>query len=117
MKSSANGKGSPLKRKQSDLGDKKSFWELRLYVAGHTPNSIAAIENLKRICEEQLQNSYRIEVIDILLNPQRAKEDQIVAIPTLIRQLPAPLKRVIGNLSRVDRTLLGLELERFADSK
>lgn len=86
-------------------------WELRLYIAGQTPNSIAAISNLKRICEEQLRGSYRIEIIDLLKRPQLAQADQIVAIPTLVRKLPPPIKRIIGDLSRAERALVGLDIK------
>jgi circadian clock protein KaiB len=85
-------------------------WELRLYVAGQTPRSLAALANLKKICETHLQGKYRIEVIDLLANPQLARADQIVAIPTLIRKLPPPVKRIIGDLSNQERTLVGMEL-------
>jgi circadian clock protein KaiB len=85
-------------------------WELRLYTAGQTPKSIAAFQNLKRICDEHLPGRYQIEVVDLLLNPRLAKEDQIVAIPTLVRKLPDPLRRIIGDLSDVERTLVGLQL-------
>jgi len=86
-------------------------WELRLYVAGQTPKSIAAIANLKKICEEHLERKYHIEVIDLLENPQLAKGDQVVAIPTLVRQLPPPLKKIIGDLSNTLRVLVGLDLK------
>ena len=86
------------------------FWELRLYIAGPTPNSIAAISNLKRICQERLEGRYRIEVIDLMEKPQLAKGDQIVAIPTLVRKLPTPMKRIIGNLSKAENALVGLDL-------
>jgi circadian clock protein KaiB len=85
-------------------------WELRLYVAGQTPKSMRAFANLKKICETELRGKYRIEVIDVLAHPERARADQIVAIPTLIRKLPPPIKRLIGDLSNKDRTLVGLEL-------
>lgn len=85
-------------------------WVLRLYTAGQTPKSLAAYENLKRICDEHLPGRYEIEVIDLMKNPRLAKEDQIVAIPTLVRKLPDPLRKVIGDLSDVDRTLVGLQL-------
>jgi circadian clock protein KaiB len=85
-------------------------WELRLYVAGQTPKSLRALANLKKICETELRGKYRIEVIDVLAHPERARADQIVAIPTLIRKLPPPIKRLIGDLSNKDRTLVGLEL-------
>jgi circadian clock protein KaiB len=85
-------------------------WELRLYVAGQTPKSLAAFANLKKICETHLKGKYRIEVIDLVANPELARADQIVAIPTLIRQLPPPVKRIIGDLSNKERTLVGMEL-------
>jgi circadian clock protein KaiB len=83
---------------------------LRLYIAGQTVRSLAAIANLKRICEEHCAVEYVIEVIDLLENPQLARGDQIVAIPTLVKKLPAPLRRVIGDLSNVERVLVGLDL-------
>lgn len=85
-------------------------YELRLYVAGTTPKSITAFANLKRICEEHLANRYRIEVVDLLENPQLASGDQILAIPTLVRKLPQPIKKIIGDLSNVERVLVGLDL-------
>jgi len=85
-------------------------WELRLYVAGKTPKSVAAFENLTRICEEHLPGKYKIEVVDLLLHPQLAQGDQIVAIPTLVRKLPQPIRKVIGDLSNIERTLVGLQL-------
>jgi circadian clock protein KaiB len=85
-------------------------YNLRLYVAGQTPKSLAAIANLKRICEEHLAGSYAIEVIDLLISPQLAAGDQIVALPTLVRRLPPPLKRIIGNLSDTERVLVGLDI-------
>jgi circadian clock protein KaiB len=85
-------------------------WNLRLYTAGHTPKSLAAFANLKRICEEHLAGRYSIEVIDLLTNPRLAAEDQILAIPTLVRKLPQPLRRIIGDLSDEERTLVGLQL-------
>ena len=86
------------------------IWELRLYIAGQSPKSIRAIENLQRMCEEHLPGRYRIEVIDLLKNPRLAKEDEIVAIPTLVRKLPDPIRRVIGDLSNVEKALIGLQL-------
>lgn len=94
----------------AETQDTHEIWELRLYVAGRTPKSIQAFENLKRICEEHLAGRYKIEVIDLLENPRLAKEDQIVAIPTLVRKLPDPIRRVIGDLSNVEKTLVGLQL-------
>lgn len=85
-------------------------YELRLYVAGQTPKSLRAFENLKRICEEHLPGRYRIEVIDLLKNPQLAKGDEIIALPTLVRKLPNPIRKVIGDLSNVEKTLVGLQL-------
>jgi len=85
-------------------------YNLRLYVAGQTPKSLAAIANLKRICEEHLAGRYVIEVIDLLVTPQLAAGDQIVALPTLVRRLPPPLKRIIGNLADAERVLVGLDL-------
>lgn len=90
---------------------KEESWNLRLYVAGQTPKSITAFSNLKRLCEAHLPGRYRIEVIDLLQNPQLAAGDQIVAVPTLVRKLPAPLKRVIGNLSDEQKFLVGLDLK------
>jgi len=87
-------------------------WNFRLYVAGQTPKSITAFANLKRICEEHLQGRYRIHVIDLATAPQLAQDDQIVALPTLIRQLPVPVRRVIGDLSNAERVLIGLDLSR-----
>jgi circadian clock protein KaiB len=85
-------------------------WELRLYVAGKSAKSITAIENLKRLCEEHLPGKYKIEVVDLLVHPQLARGDQILAIPTLVRKLPQPIRKVIGDLSNVERTLVGLQL-------
>ena len=85
-------------------------WELRLYVAGQTPKSVAALANLRRICEEHLAGEYTIEVVDLLENPQLAQGDQIVAIPTLVRKLPAPMRKIIGDLSNTERVLVGLDL-------
>ena len=85
-------------------------WELRLYTAGQTPKSVLAFNNLKRICEEHMPGRYHIEVVDLMENPRLAKEDQIVAIPTLVRKLPEPLRKIIGDLSDTERTLFGLQL-------
>lgn len=85
-------------------------WELRLYVAGKTAKSVAAFENLTRLCEQHLPGKYRIEVVDLLVHPQLAKGDQILAIPTLVRKLPQPIRKVIGDLSNTERTLVGLQL-------
>ncbi len=85
-------------------------WALRLYVAGQTPRSMAAFSNLKKICEEHLKGQYSIEVIDLLKNPKLAKGDQILAIPTLVRKLPVPVRKIIGDLSNTERVLVGLDL-------
>ena len=90
--------------------DREKVYLLRLYVAGQTRKSLAAFANLKKICEEHLHGRYKIEVIDLLEKPQLAKGDQILAIPTLVRQLPPPLKKIIGDLSDTERVLVGLDL-------
>ncbi|HEY7493100.1 MAG TPA: circadian clock KaiB family protein [Candidatus Tectomicrobia bacterium] len=90
--------------------DQVESWNLRLYVAGQTPKSLLALANLKRICEEHLVGRYHIEIIDLLENPQQATDDQILAIPTLIRKLPEPIRKIIGDLSNTDRVLMGLDL-------
>jgi circadian clock protein KaiB len=86
-------------------------WNLRLYVAGQTPKSIAAFANLKRICDEHLKGRYTIEVVDLLKDPQLAQGDQILAIPTLVRKLPSPMKKIIGDLSNTERFLVGFDLK------
>lgn len=86
-------------------------FQLRLYVAGQTPKSLTAFANLKRICEEHLTGQYSIEVIDLLVNPQLAKGDQILAIPTLVRKLPEPIMKIIGDLSNTERVLVGLDIK------
>ena len=87
-------------------------WNLRLYTAGQSPKSLAALANLKRVCEEHLSGRYSIEVVDLMKNPRLAKDDQIVAIPTLVRKLPEPLRRIVGDLSDTERTLVGLQLKQ-----
>jgi circadian clock protein KaiB len=84
--------------------------KLRLYVAGQTPKSLAALSNLKKICADHLEGAYELEVIDLIKNPQLAQGDQILAIPTLVRNLPVPIRKIIGDLSNVDRVLVGLDL-------
>ena len=101
MKSTTN------KKRQAANGD---MWELRLYVAGQTPKSLKAFANLNKICQEQLAGRYTIEVIDLLENPQLAAGHQIFAIPTLVRTMPAPIKKIIGDLSNTERTLVGLDI-------
>jgi circadian clock protein KaiB len=93
---------------QSVVAD--DLWALRLYVAGQTAKSLAAFANLKKVCEEHLAGRYKIEVIDLLENPQLAKGDQIVAIPTLVRKLPHPIRKIVGDLSKTERVLVGLQL-------
>ena len=85
-------------------------WQLRLYVAGRTPKSVAAFANLQRLCEEHLAGKFQIEVIDLIENPRLASDDQIVAIPTLVRKLPPPIRKIVGDLSDTERTLVGLQL-------
>jgi circadian clock protein KaiB len=107
-KSSA--KKNPVKKGPAKAG-KSDFYRLRLYIAGQTPNSVTAIANLKKICEDKLKGKYRIEVVDLLEKPQLAKGDQIIAIPTLVRRLPPPVKKIIGNLSKTESVIVGLDLQ------
>ena len=95
---------------KEDAGASDELWELKLYVAGQTERSIIALANLKRICEEHLHGRYRIEVIDLLKTPQLARGDQILAVPTLVRKLPVPVRKIIGDLSNTERVLVGLDL-------
>ena len=92
------------------IEQKTEAWELRLYVAGKTAKSIAAFANLKKLCDEHLPGRYSIEVIDLLVHPQLAAGDQIIAIPTLVRKLPEPLRKIVGDLRDSERTLVGLQL-------
>jgi circadian clock protein KaiB len=85
-------------------------WELRLYVAGKTPKSVTALNNLKKYCEDHLKDQYRIEVIDLLQQPQLAQGDQILAIPTLVRKMPEPIRKIIGDLSNEEKVLVGLNI-------
>ena len=93
---------------------KEPIWELRLYVAGQTAKSLQAFANLKRICEEHLGGRYQIEVVDLMKNPELAKGDQIFALPTLVRKLPEPVRKIIGDLSNTERVLVGLDLRPSA---
>ena len=95
----------------------EEVWTLRLYVAGQTPKSVRAFANLKKICETHLAGRYRIEVIDLVKNPQLARGDQILAVPTLVRQLPTPIKKIIGDLSNTERVLVGLDLHPASAKK
>jgi circadian clock protein KaiB len=110
-------KATAVKRKMngepvsSDQG--RPTWKLRLYVAGQTPRSMAAVENLRRICAEHLENRYEIEVVDLAKNPGLARRDQVLAIPTLVRHIPPPAKKIIGDLSNVDRVLVGLDVVKY----
>ena len=96
-------------QKSPEQSDAKE-WNLRLYVAGQTPRSIAAFANLKRLCEEHLSGRYTIEIVDLLKHPQLAAGDQIVAIPTLVRKLPEPLRKIVGDLRDTERALVGLQI-------
>ena len=98
----------------SSEGKVEKAWELRLYVAGQTPKSIAALANLKRICDEHLTHRYHIEIIDLVRHPELARRDQILAIPTLVRNLPPPIKKIIGDLSNTEKVLVGLDVEARA---
>lgn len=106
-------KASPLGRK-SNQQFSKEYWELRLYVAGKTNRAIMAFQNLKTICEEHLKGKYRIEVVDLLEKPQLAQGDQIFATPTLVRKLPEPIKKIIGDLSNTEKVLVGLDVRPLA---
>jgi circadian clock protein KaiB len=96
---------------QPGAGEK---WNLRLYTAGQSPKSLAALANLKKVCEEHLAGRYEIEIIDLLKNPRLAKDDQIVAIPTLVRKLPDPVRKIIGDLSDTEKALVGLQLKQVS---
>lgn len=101
---------SALSVEAGATGGHPEYWNLRLYVAGQTPKSLTAFANLKRFCEEHLAGRYEIEVIDLIEQPQLAEGDQIVAIPTLVRRLPEPIRKIIGDLSNTERTLVGLDV-------
>ena len=96
--------------RRSSVKIDREFWELRLYVAGQTPRAISAYANLKKICEEHLAGKYHIEVIDLTKNPGLAQGDQILAVPTLVRKLPEPIRKILGDLSNTERVLVGLDL-------
>jgi circadian clock protein KaiB len=98
------------RRKAQPARARSNKWILRLYVAGRTPQAVTAFNNLKAICEQQLKGKYAIEVIDLLKNPQLARDNQILAVPTLVRKIPLPMRRIIGDLSDIDRVLVGLDL-------
>lgn len=108
---SKNKRVSPKPRRRAETLD-PDHYDLRLYVAGQTPKSMAAFANLKQLCEVHLAGKYRIEVIDLMAKPQRAKDDQIIAVPTLVRRLPEPVRKIIGDLGDTERTLVGLCCQR-----
>ena len=99
--------GRPLQ----EATEQPSRWNLRLYVAGQTPRSLTAFKNLKEICEEYLKGQYHIEVVDLMENPTLARGDQILAVPTLVRKLPQPIRKIIGDLSNTERVLVGLDIQ------
>jgi len=99
-------------KKAAKVKPVKDEWILRLYVAGQTPKCIAAFNNLKKICDEQLKGKYQIEVIDLIENPQLSRDDQILAVPTLVRKLPSPVRKIIGDLSNTERVLVGLDIKQ-----
>jgi circadian clock protein KaiB len=99
-----------VQRRSKPAKQEQEKWRLRLYIAGNTPKSIAALNNLKKYCEQHLINRYELEVIDLLLNPQLAAGDQILAIPTLVRKVPVPVRKIIGDLSNEEKVLVGLDI-------
>jgi circadian clock protein KaiB len=103
-------KKTPRKPAKSNGDASTDFWELRLYVAGQSPKSMRAFTNLKAFCDTHLAGRFKIEVVDLLKNPQLAAGDQILAIPTLVRKVPAPMRRIIGDMSNEERTLVGFDL-------
>lgn len=113
MKTAAAEVNAKPARKRASNGD--GVWELRLYIAGRTERSETALANLKRICEKHLTHKYKLEIIDLVENPTLARGDQILAVPTLVRRLPPPLKKVIGDLSNTERVLVGLNLRPVAE--
>ncbi len=100
---------APVSKKMKSQA-KTERWELRLYVAGKTPRSLAALANLRKICKDHLSDSYSLEVLDLLEDPRLAKGDMILAVPTLVRKLPEPVKKIIGDLSNTERVLVGLNI-------
>jgi len=103
-------KSKTVKRAPGSRRQPAKLWQLRLYVMDQTPKSLTAFSNLKKVCESHLKGRYRITVIDLMKQPQLAKGDQILAIPTVVRRLPSPVRTIIGNLSDIDRVLVGLDL-------
>lgn len=96
------------KQKQNGSGNNSESWILRLYIAGQTPKSLAALSNLKELCEDEFKGKYKIEIVDLARSPEKAREDQIIAIPTLVRQIPEPIRKIIGDLSNRQRVLVTL---------
>ena len=101
---------SDIIKEENQVETANDMWVLRLYIAGQTPKAMTALNNLEKICEEQLNGKFTIEVIDLLKNPQLGAEDQILALPTLVRKLPVPVRKIIGDLSNTERVLVGLDL-------
>ncbi|HEY2964569.1 MAG TPA: circadian clock KaiB family protein [Pyrinomonadaceae bacterium] len=113
MKTTPTKRARPAKNGHAPQANDINYrrWNLRLYVAGQTPRSITAFQNLKNICEEYLKGQYHIEVIDLMDNPTLARGDQILAVPTLVRKLPQPIRKIIGDLSNTERVLVGLDIQ------
>ena len=107
----SRGRPSGNGRPSQEASEESGRWNLRLYVAGQTPRSITAFKNLKEICEEYLKGKYHIEVVDLMENPTLARGDQILAVPTLVRKLPQPIRKIIGDLSNTERVLVGLDIQ------
>jgi circadian clock protein KaiB len=99
------------------MANETNFWQLTLYIAGNTAKSIAAIDNLKRYCKEHLDSRYKVEIIDLHKNPAFAERDQILAIPTLVRKMPKPIRKIIGDLSNVEKVLVALDCKTIIDKK
>jgi circadian clock protein KaiB len=112
-----NGKSKNGRRNEQPGGAKGEKWVLRLYVAGETPKALTALKNLGSICEDKLKGKYHIEVIDLLKNPRLARDNQILAVPTLVRKLPLPVRKIIGDLSNTERVLVGLDLIEHSAQK
>ena len=106
-----------MKAPSKKTNSSRKLLELRLYVAGQTPKSLSAIANLKKICGEHLDQEYRIEVIDLIKNPALARDHQILAIPTLVRSLPVPIRKIIGDLSDAERVIVGLNVQKSGTKK
>ena len=110
----AASKRKPVTKRAESANEAPDRWNLRLYVAGQTPRSLTAFSNLKRLCDQHLAGRYQIEVVDLVKQPQLAQGDQIIAIPTLVRKLPEPIRRVVGDLSNIERVLVGMDLKESA---